>query len=768
MDSNTWFGSATGQPRPHFSQNIFGGTFGGPIRRNKLFFFTDYQGWRRGKGLTSNVRTLIPSAWRTGNFSSLSKQLYNPFTQMTVTANDGTVTYVRQPFPNNQIPASLINPVAGSLFAHPDIYPVPLLPQNANNWNGAGRQGIEDNQGDVKVDYRISEKDSFYSRYSQGHRLGAVVDAMRINPQAPEVTATLSSGVAWTRIISPNLLNEARIGFNRYYDTTLVADTGHIGNFATLIGIPNINVVGPGFPQISFSDASTIGNSGGQSRAADNTFQYEDAFTITRGRHIVKTGAEFMRYQQNRFVGSRGVYGTFDFNGSYTQQIGVANTGSGIADFLLGYPDSEGRAGGFPWGQRQNRYGGFIQDDWKVRDNITLNLGLRYEHTTPLVEVKDRQTNFNLVTGVEEFAGKDGNSRALYDVSKNGWQPRFGLSWSPAKFRNAVVVRAAYGILNYMESTGTNRKLPVNPPYFVDYLANYDQRFLGSKISDGLPTVTSTAALNAPPSGSLRDFPPLVKPAFIQQWNVTLEYRLPGDIALTAGYVGVDASHLFMANRYYSQAVIGTGPVQQRRRSYAILPGATEIVVTDSRTKMNYQGMQLNLQKRYARGLELTASYTWSHSMSDNAGYYGTSLTTTASPQDYGNLRAEWGPASVDVRQNFVASSNYELPVGRGKMFLSNAPGAVNGILGGWRVSGVLSLRTGLPLTIIETPDTSNTGSVGPRPNVVANPILPSDQRNPSHWFNTAAFVRQAPNTFGNAGQGVVRMPGLKNLDFAL
>jgi hypothetical protein len=764
MDSNTWFGNATRQPRPHFAQNIFGGTFGGPVKKNKLFFFSDYQGWRRGKGLTSSVRTLVPTAWRTGDFSSQPKALYNPLSQTEVVGPTGAITVVRQPFPGNQIPQSLISPVARNLFSDPSIYPNPLIAQNANNWNGAGRQTVVDDQGDIKLDYRATQNDSLSGRYSMGHRDATTIDALRVVPQAPDLASTISSGINYTRIISPTMINEARVGFNRYHITQIVADTGNIGNYADKIGIPGINTVGPGLPLITFADASSIGNSGSQSRVSNNTYQYGDDFTITKGRHIIKTGFELLRYQQNRYVGSRGVYGTFDFNGSYTQQIGVANTGSGVADFLLGYPDNLGRAGGSPWGHRQIRWGAFVQDDFKVRNNVTLNLGLRYEYITPLVEVKDRQSNFDLTTGKQLFAGVDGNSRGLYEPYKKGFQPRLGLAWTPARFNNAVVVRMAYGILNYLESTGTNRRLPVNPPYFVDFFAQYDARFLGTKISDGFPTVSPTG----PPSGSLRVFPAVLKPAIVQQWNVTLEFKLPGNIALSTAYVGQDATHLMMANRYYSQAVLGTGTVQERRRSFGILPLATEIVVTDPRTRQNYQGFQMNLQKRLSSGLEFTTSYTWSHSMSDNAGYYGTSVASTASPQNYGNLNAEWGPASMDVRHNLTASMNYMLPFGKGKQFGSNASGLVNAIIGGWMASSVLTLRTGLPLTIIETPDTSNTGSSGPRPNRIADGNLPRGERTPNRWFDTSAFVRQTPNTFGNAGQGVIRMPGIRNLDFSL
>jgi hypothetical protein len=183
---------------------------------------------------------------------------------------------------------------------------------------------------------------------------------------------------------------------------------------------------------------------------------------------------------------------------------------------------------------------------------------------------------------------------------------------------------------------------------------------------------------------------------------------------------------------------------------------------------MNYQGLQASLRKRFSKGLEFTASYTLSHSMSNNAGFYGTPVNNSANPQNYGNLRAEWGPAAMDIRHNFIASTSYEFPFGTNKRYLSNASRITNALLGGWMTSGVLSLRTGLPLTIVEAADVSNTGSSAPRPNVLSNPILPGSQQTPSQWFNTAAFVTQAPGTFGNAGPGIVRNPGITNLDFAL
>ncbi len=758
LDANSWFGNATHQPRPHFTQNIFGGVLGGPIKRNKLFFFADYQGWRRGKGLNSSVSTVIPTAWRSGNFSSLSNQLFNPFAQT------GTVTVVRQPFAGNQIPQSMINPVAANLFAS-GFYPLPLLPQNANNWNGAGKSGVTDNQGDIKIDYNPTTKDYLYGRLSVGNREAPTVNALRVNPGAPLVTNMRNGVINWSHTFSPRLLNEARVGVNRLHETSLVADTGNIGNLAEEIGIPGGNSAGPGLPSISMAGMTTIGTRGSITVDGSNVFQYTDSLTYNLGRHLFKTGVQILRYQQNRLYGSNnGVYGFFDFNGQYTQQIGQSNTGSGVADFLLGYPDSVGKSITATWGHRSFRTGYFVQDDWKARDNLTINIGLRYEYNTPYVEVVDRQSNFDMNTGRQLFAGQNGNSRALYNSYKKGFQPRVGLAWTPSRLHDRTVVRMAYGILNYLESTGTNRRLPLNPPYVFDSLQTYDNRYLGAPISAGFPIF----GVSSQPSGSLRVWPTLLKPSIIQQWNFTIEQQLGAGFFLSAGYVGQDATHLTLSDRYWSQAVPGSGPIQQRRRSYSVLPLATEVVLTDPVINQNYQGMQLNLRKHLSAGLEVTAAYTWSHTMSGNAGFYGTPIGNTANPQDYSNLRAEWGPASMDIRHSFVSSFNYELPFGRGRHFLSNAPGIVNGVLGGWIASGVLTKRTGFPLTIGEASDVSNTGSSGPRPNQLVNANLPSDQRSPNHWFNTQAFALQAPGTFGNAGTGTVRGPGMTTFDFGL
>src|SRR5258708_6234357 len=389
-----WCGNATSNPLTHFRQNVSGGAVGGPIRKNRMFFFADFQAWRRAKGLTSSVRTLIPAAWRSGDMSSQPKKLYDPLTQVETTPG----AFVRQPFANNVIPPSMISPVARNLFADTAIYPLPPSSAISNNWNAAGHESVAENLGDLKIDYSLSSKDNLSGRFSMGENDDTTVDALRVVPTQPGINKPRSGVISWNHTFSPRLLNEARGGVNRTRSTSLTTDTGHIGNFAEKLGIPGGNSPGPGLPLLTVGDASSIG---------------------ARGRHIFKGGGEALRYRQNRFYGSNnGIFGAFDFNGAYTQQSGVNNTGSGVADFLLGYPDNVGKSIAVGWGHRSARLGFFFQDDFKWRRNLTLNIGLRYEYITPYVEVHDRQDNFDLSTGKQLFAGKDGNSRALYDPYK--------------------------------------------------------------------------------------------------------------------------------------------------------------------------------------------------------------------------------------------------------------------------------------------------------------------------------------------------------------
>jgi hypothetical protein len=767
LDANNWFSNASRQARGQFSQNIFGGTLGGPIRRNKLFWFVDYQGTRRSRGSTGSLRTLVPAAWRTGDLSSLPKPLFNPLSQ--VTNANGTVT--RAPFVNNQIPDSLINPVARNLFADTSVYPLPLFPGITQNWIGAGRSKTNADIGDIKIDYSLSSTNTLVFRFSIGNTDDSSYDPLPLNPTSPTATTSRNGVITWNHTFSPSVLNEARVGVNRTKSASLTSDTGHVGNLGEKIGIPGANSPGPGLPLLTISDVTSIGSRGSDSIAASTIYQYTDSLTVTRGRHIVKMGGEILRYQQNRFYGSNnGLWGAFTFSGAYTQQIGVSNTGSGVADFLLGFPIDVGKSTAVGWGHRSTRMGYFVQDDFKLRPNLTVNVGLRYEYITPYVEVEDRQTSYDLSTGKQLFAGKDGNSRALYNSYKNGFQPRIGLAWTPARLHGTTVIRTAWGVLNYLESTGTNRRLTMNPPYVYDFFLAYDNRFIGQKVSDGFPAFgPALASGGGPPSGSIRVWPNVLKPAIIQQWNFTLEHQFAKELTVSAGYVGQDASHLVISDRYWSQAVPGTAPLQQRRRIYPVMPLVTEVVMTNPVGKQNYQGFQVSVRKRLSGGLEFNSSYTWSHALSDNAGFYGpTPGNQPNMMQDYGNRRAEWGSASTDIRHNWISSYNYDLPVGKDKRLLHGAGGLVNAVLGGWMTSGVFTFRTGLPLTIGETPDTSNAGSLAPRPDAIRNGNLPRDKRSPDLWFDTTAFQRQAPNTFGNAGVGTITDPGIANIDFAL
>jgi hypothetical protein len=290
---------------------------------------------------------------------------------------------------------------------------------------------------------------------------------------------------------------------------------------------------------------STIGSQKIVQQFVANTFQYQDNLSWQSDKHSLKAGGLLLRYQQNvYFSGNNGQLGLFEFNGQYTRDLSNPRSiGSPIADFFLGYPSrmARGDVAG-TWGHRNTLWAGFLQDDWRPTSTVTANLGLRYEYRTPLVEVHDRQVNFDLSTGQARFAGQDGNSRGLYEPFKFGFQPRVGMAWMPARWRQAVVIRGAYGISSFQEGTGTNLRLTLNPPFFNELeLVNANPTVLGPALTTGFDGLR----LKDPLLGTiLRVWDPSLQPVRSQQWHLTIERLLGRSIALATAYVAQAGKHL--------------------------------------------------------------------------------------------------------------------------------------------------------------------------------------------------------------------------------
>jgi len=386
------------------------------------------------------------------------------------------------------------------------------------------------------------------------------------------------------------------------------------------------------------------------------------------------------------------------------------------------------------------------------------------------VEVANRQTNFEFYTGRVLIAGQDGVTRALNSSYWRGWQPRLGFAWNPAALGKKTVVRGAYTVASYMEGMGVGARLPLNPPFATQYGAIYTGNAnVGSTTDQGLTVLKA----NDPYKGAaVQLWDPKLRPAVVQQWSFFIQQQLPTDVLLSVGYVGQHGTHLAMPSWYLQKRMLPDGTIQPA--PYVLgnpaLAQLTSINATTADGNQRYDGLQATARKRFGHGLEYQLTYTWSKGMSDSRGYYGEggqSSTQAGAPQNTYNRRAEWGPSYFDAGQIFTFAGVYDLPFGRAHAVGANWNMVLDKIAGNWKFSGVLTLRSGFPLTISAL-DRSGTQSNAPRADLIADPKGNDGVGPNATWFNTAAFRQPKAGTFGSEGVGVVRGPGLRNLDLSL
>lgn len=779
MNANSWENKFTGGSRQKLRWNEFGGTLGGPIIRDKLFFFVDYQGQRFDFPPSTTAISVLTAAERAGNFSELLQgpkpiQLYNPY------SSNGTTN--RVPFPGNIIPANLLDPVAKNIV-NSSAYPLPTSPGLLNNFlNSSGKQ-INGDQGDARVDWNASEKNRIFGRFSRSLIDNPTTNSMELFYNGFAIYPTWNGVLDWVHTFSPTVINDARFGINYVLVNNGAAPNG-VANFPQTVGLPAAPTdILPGM-NFNGGNASNIGNSDSYQLFADTVIQYEDTMNISKGAHSLHLGFQGWRQRINSFYGgNNGLSGTFIYSGRYTAGPGpLATSGGGTglaeADFMLGLPEElqKGLTCCGTWGQRGNIFASFFQDDWHVTPTLTLNLGVRWELHTPWIEVKDRQANFGLFSGDVELAGQSGNSRALYN-QYNGitnWQPRVGMAWNVKK---NTVVRAAYTLSSYLEGTGTNLRLPLNPPVTPpEQDAKYTSLpFPSSTLSEGfLPFLTT----GDPFAGAtLRVWDPNVRPAVSNQWNFTVQQQLGNSTTLQAGYVGQRTTHLAVPMPYLQEQLLPDGTVANSpylSGNPTLQSEIGQISGTATNGNQSYNALQAVLQKRFSSGLEYSVAYTYSKCMTDSSGYYGSwgGQTTPTSPywQNLYDKKAEWGPCYYDATHVLTSYATYDLPFGRGRKFGKDMNKMVDAVVGGWQANAILSLHTGFPLTISAS-DASGTNSRGSRANCVAPVHILGEQNSPAggyQWFDPNSFGPAAPGTFGTCGVGTVRGPGLHTLDFSL
>jgi len=806
-------------PRDPLRWNMFGGTLGGPVIKNKLFFFVDYQGQRFDHPPAGSFISVYTPAEQAGDFSALLTQatpiqLYNPCAG--TTGQNGTpcvAAATRTPFVGNIIPASMISPVAAALFASP-LYPKTVNNNLTNNAIQLTSQAFNSHQGDAKVDYRLSSKDMISGRFTRAFQIDPTTRSQVLFGNGVATAPVWSVVGDWTRSFKSNLINDARFGWNHITVNTGTTFDKTVGAFGESVGISGSNPAGIiGLLGVDFGGGTptspgngtltNIGNSAVTQFFDTKVYQADDSITWIRGRHTLKLGGELMFQRINAFYsGNSGSLGGIVFGPNFTSSASTAplkNTGEGMADFFLGLPTSFGRGlTGGSWVQSSKIISGYGQDTWRVSDRLTLTLGLRYEAHTPWVEEKNQQVNFNPETGTLETAGQGGASRALYNGVYGGkaFQPRLGFAWTPARFNGHTVVRGAFTVSSYLEGTGTNLRLPLNPPF--DGGSPGSPEFQTQYLLQPLPGTTASDGIVAPPNNGLacpafscyngtvfRLWDQNVQPALDDQWNLTIQHQFGSNTTFQIGYVGQTAYHL-MVPFYYGQAVAepasscGTPPCTSPSPFFAkgdgpallaaINTGGGTISGTQSNGRMMYNALQAVFQKQQSNGLQYQVSYTYGKCMTNNSGYYGTwsgsRQSNTASPywQNIYDPQAEWSPCYYDEAHNLTAYAIYDLPLGKGKKFGADMNKAVDAVIGGWTVSPIVTLHTGFPQSLYNNgSDQTGTASRGLRPDcngtntVFGRRDATAAQGGGIQWFDPSNYSNAAG--FGTCSPQVSQLP---------
>jgi hypothetical protein len=765
-----------------FQRNQYGGQLGGPIIKDKIFIFGSIQ--RSDiREETPFISTVPTALMHSGNFSELgaATNIPNPFVPGT--------------FFGNTIPAGSINSVGQNIV---NLFPLPNIAGAGltNNFIFNGKYKFDETAFETRFDYNISPKDRFFAHY-------AIATPNATNPSNfPNVDGGAGSGTSstlnnrvqslagdWSHIFNPGLLNDFRAGYIRFKDATLPIDFG--SNAGNAVGIPNANHGGnsTGLTKINIGGYTQLGDSlWVPETIAENVYQLADTLSWTHGKHSFKFGADFRRQQRN-FFQQTAPSGELNFSGQYT---GSALNSIGLADALLGIPSStlQDHLFGIVDPKRYWDLSEFVQDDIRVTPNLTLNLGLRYELTSPAGGPTVGNFDLNTLTVNTSSHGGVG-----YD--KNDWAPRVGFAWNVLP---KTVIRSGAGIF-YAPEGNIFDDLGLNPPSLAVQSFNYPSSIASTnQLLQAFP-VNFTPVDPNNPIGTVRTtgeigstFKAVRRIPRIYEWNLTVEQQLSHNWVLRAGYVASRSTNLFdhessnlnqplqpLDTNFTGSGVCGSN---FGRPYYATRPCLNVVLPLDvARLSMFYNAFQTSVEHRFSGGFNVLAAYTFAKSLGTADGN-----VNQCDIQNAHNVAAEKGPTTPDFRHQLVVSYVYELPFGKGRHFGNSAHGATQAVLGGWQVAGVTTVHSGEAFDALLNFDPTNTGAFPPRPDIIHNPKDFSFNvagqaalgcSNPGHqtldcWFNQAAFTlpplapgQTVARNFGDAGRAVLRGPDLANFDFS-
>ncbi len=809
LRANDFFSNRAGRDRQPFNFNQYGATIGGPIKKDKTFFFFNWEQFKQ-RTLASTIRSVPTALQRNGDFSQTLTgagalvQIYDPFS--TRTDPNNPANRIRDQFPGNRIPASRISPTAQAVNG---FYPAPnqagALNTNANNFFGVGSSPINKDIYGLRLDHYLTPTRRIAGRYTWDKTFQGVPNFYDnvAEIQTSDLPLQRHSGfVSVSDAIRPNLLFDIRGGLNFYLPNRV---TRSFGFDATKLALParlNTLMQVPGFPRFDMADMTSIGaDQGDQLVQSNKAFSYTGTLTWIRGAHTWKFGSDNRVYQLNNTQGAAG--STFSFNRAFTQgsnpNTAGATSGFGFASFMLGTPAGGTVGFGAPVTETVKNFALFAQDDWRLTPKLTLNLGLRWEYEGGITDRYGAISNFDPsvrstinglnLTGGLAFPGVDGLSRGHRDAEFTNFQPRLGFAW---QLIPKTVIRGGYSI-TYLPTTGIYVGLDragfsLNTPLVSSIDGGFTPNetlanpFPNGKLSPIGSSQGALSLLGQGISGNLRD----IRRGYAQQWGLSLQREFTGSWLVEAGYMGNRGVHLpgrrtydYLPQQYQALGTqlqqlvdnpffgtiasnLALGQRQVTRATlldtYPQFSGASGYAtLADS----IYHAATLRVEKRFSKGLSLLLAYTFSKLIDNNLGDGGSNFSESGDNgvRNWDNIAAERSVSSNDLPQRLVISTSYELPFGR------TGPAFVKGLIGGWQVNAIASYQSGNVISVTQ----NGTAFGSSKPN--ATGIDPSlDNPTIDRWLNRAAFSNAPAFTFGNVGRNLprTRSDGQNNIDLSL
>ncbi|MCU1317008.1 MAG: TonB-dependent receptor [Candidatus Acidoferrum typicum] len=781
LDANNYFNNLNGVKRGHFTQNQYGGTVGGPILRNRTFFFADFQGFSSRTATTENSTVPTP-LMKQGNFTELPFAL-----NAVVPSQSGCIVA-------NIVQPNCMDPVGRKLLS---VYPNPNIPSAvANQGIVGGFAGGSNYQyqlsvpndtysGDIRIDHTLNEKNKIFGRYST-YRVDTQDPQWTSNPLAgasnfasDSIIHGNSADLSWTDTLSPRLLNEARFGFNRIYAFKNPPGSLPLGVSAApsfgLTGVP-VSQFTYGLPPISIGSMQSIGASSWRPQEqASQVWQFLDDVSWLKGQHSLKFGYQYYR-STNNFLDIQSPQGAMGAGGIYTN-----NHGFGVADLLLG--DMSLASYNTPLVPHNFRPGHsfYAQDTWRATDKLTVDYGLRYELFAPLLNRDNEVANFTPANGGSLITAAPNASswygRSLINPDFRNFAPRFGLAYNPL---NRLVFRGGYGIFyQHANRFGSEAVMNLNPPFDLSPQLSQQQgsttpEFL---LSDGFPFSELSGTQVPLSSLQIRAQDPNQRTSYVEQASFGTQYELSSNTVFSADYVGNFGHHMSRLRNANQGLITGfdssgnptvTFPYANLNNLATGQHAFLEYETNDGNT--SYNGLQVALNRRPQRGLSYGLSYTWSHNIAD----FNVPINGNYTPQNAYDMAAERSDSTLDVRQRLVGNVTWALPIGQGGMLLTN-DGWADQIIGGWQVNAIVTLQTGSPFTI-SAPDVSSTGgNHDSRANCIGDPFAGASSDPSSYvsngtgfFINPAAFSAPTTGHFGTCRPYSVHGPGYEDVDLSL